>query len=189
MKEAMDVYLYSALADSIKIEKSLELTNRALELDDHSISALTHKTTLLFRKKDIDGLLQITDDLIKLRPENPHYLVQKALYLELKGDSSGTDEYYESALNEYQNHLKRDSLDLNLLLDYVGFLEVTGDTTTANETLTKMEKMNFDDAQKQIFTAYKSHMHKRQSFFKEVLIQYWKGEITYDQVEAKIEGK
>lgn len=51
MDEAIDVYLFSELHDSAKIEKSLALTNKALALDDRSIAALTHKRTLLFRKK------------------------------------------------------------------------------------------------------------------------------------------
>jgi tetratricopeptide (TPR) repeat protein len=101
MKEALDIYLNSDLADRDKIEKSLEFTNRAIELDNQNISALTHKTTLLFRKKDIDGLLQTVDELIKLRPEKPYYLVQKAVYLELNGDNSTVIEYYDSALSKY----------------------------------------------------------------------------------------
>lgn len=162
MKEAIDVYLSSDLANTIKIDKSLELTNKALMLDNQNISALTHKTTLLFRKKDINGLLQTVDDLIKLRPEKPYYLAQKALYLELRGDSSRATEYYNSALTKYQDHLKSDSIDFNLLLEYVGLLEVTGDTTSAKEILTKMQRMDFDDSQREILSMYKTQVHKSQ---------------------------
>jgi tetratricopeptide (TPR) repeat protein len=189
MKEALEVYINYDLADNDRFERSLELTNRALELDNQNISALTHKTTLLVRKKDIDGLLQTVDHLIKLRPEKPYYLVQKALFLESKGDSSLANEYYESALNKYQNHLKSDSLDFNLLLEYVGLLEVTGDTTSASETLAKMENMNIDDPHREILNVYENQIHKRQSFSREVMAKYWAGEITYEQVETIIEGK
>lgn len=79
MKEAMDVYLFSDLTDSAKVEKSLILTNRALELDDHNLAALSHKQTLLFIKKDIEGLLKTTDYLIKLMPKKPFYLGKKSL--------------------------------------------------------------------------------------------------------------
>jgi tetratricopeptide (TPR) repeat protein len=181
MEEAMDVYLFSKDTNN-SIEKSLELTNRALELDDQNIAALTHKTTLLFRKKDIDGLLQTVDELINLRPEKPYYLVQKAFYLEVKGDSSGANRYYHSAQRKYRRHLEIDSLDFNSLLEYVGLLEVTGDTTSAGEMLTKMESMNFDDSEKQILSVYRSQVHSRQSYTKEVLMKYWTGEISYDMV-------
>ena len=80
----MDVYLNGELEDSLKTERSLSLTNRALELDEENLQALNHKATLLFRKKDIDGLIEIADKLIRLKPEKPFYLGQKAIYLELK---------------------------------------------------------------------------------------------------------
>jgi tetratricopeptide (TPR) repeat protein len=185
MKEALGIYLSSELADSIKIEKSLELTNRALDLDNESISALTHKTTLLFRKRDIDGLLQTIDDLIKLRPEKPYYLVQKAIYLELNGDNSIANEYYDSAFNKYQKHLKIDSLDFNLWLEYVGLLEVTGDTTSASETLARMDSTNFGDSQKEMLSIYRTKVHKSQLLSKAKLRKYWTGEIGYEQIEEK----
>lgn len=185
MKEAIDVYLSSDLANTIKIDKSLELTNKALMLDNQNISALTHKTTLLFRKKDINGLLQTVDDLIKLRPEKPYYLAQKALYLELRGDSSRATEYYNSALTKYQDHLKSDSIDFNLLLEYVGLLEVTGDTTSAKEILTKMQRMDFDDSQREILSMYKTQVHKSQSLSIDKLREYWSGQIGYEQIEER----
>lgn len=185
MKEALDIYLSSDLADSDKIEKSLELTNRALELDNQNISALTHKTTLLFRKKDIDGLLQTVDDLIKLRPEKPYYLVQKAVYLELNGDNSTAIEYYDSALSKYQKHLKIDSLDFNLWIEYVGLLEITGDTTRTNEILTRMDNTNFNDSEKEILSVYRTQVHETQLLSKDKLKKYWTGEIGYEQIEEK----
>lgn len=185
MKEAMDVYLFSKLDDGAKVDSSLALTNKALELDDQNVQALSHKTALLFRKKDIDGMLQTVDELIRLRPEKPYYLVQKALYLELKGDNSKASEYYDSASAKYQRYLKRDSLDFNLLLEYVGLLEVTGDTTSASETLERMESLHFDDSQKEILRAYRSQAHKNQSFSRDKLIKYWSGEIGYEQLEEK----
>jgi tetratricopeptide (TPR) repeat protein len=188
LKEAIDIYFSSQDYDSVKVQKSLDLTNRALDLDDHNIEALAHKTTLLFRKRDIDGLLQTVDELIKLRPEKPYYLVQKALYLEFKGDISSANEYYDDAHSKYQKHLKNDSLNFNLLLEYVGVLEMTGDTTTANRVLTKMETMSFDDSQKEILSTYNNEVYRKQSFSKELLVKYWKGEIAYEQIEEKLEG-
>jgi tetratricopeptide (TPR) repeat protein len=185
MKEALDVYLNFDLADTDKIEKSLELTNRALELDDENFSALTHKTTLLFRKKDINGLLQTIDNLIKLRPEKPYYLVQKAIYLELNGDNSTANEYYDSALIKYQKHLKTDSLDFNLWLEYVGLLEITGDTTRTNEILTRMDNTNFKNSEKEILSVYRTQVHKTQLLSKDKLKKYWTGEIGYEQIEEK----
>lgn len=185
MKDALDVYLSSDLAEDFKVEKSLELTNRALEIDDQNISALTHKTTLLFRKKDIEGLLQTVDDLIKLRPDKSSYLLQKALYLDLKGNNSDANEYYERALSKCRQNFKTDSTDFNLLLEYVGLLEITGDTTSGGEVLTRMERLNLDSSQKEILSAYRTQVYKRQSLSMDKLRKYWAGEIGYEQVEEK----
>lgn len=116
MKEAMDVYLFSELTDSVKVEKSLALTNRALELDDHNLAAFNHKVTLLFYKKDVEGLLKISDHLIQLMPKKPFYLGQKALYLELNEDTVQANEFYNKAISMYQDYLKTDSLDCSLMM-------------------------------------------------------------------------
>ena len=173
----MDVYLFSDLADSIKVEKSLALTNKALELDDHNLPAFNHKVTLLFIKKDMEGLLKISDYLIQLMPKKPFYLGQKALYLELKGDTLQAREYYNRSLAMYQEYVTNDSLDFNLMMEYVGILETSGDTTLAKITLNKMEHMDFDDSQKQIID-----LAKQQSFKKEQLKKYLDGEIEYSQI-------
>ena len=175
----MDVYI-SGGNDSINIDKSLALTRRALELDDQNLLALTHKATLLFRKRDIDGLLRTADDLIKLRPEKPFYISQKAFYLELNGDSLNATEYYGRALTMYGEYLKKDSSDFNLMMEYVGVLEMSGDTTLADKTLTKMKTMNFDDSQKQIIELYKT-----QSVSKRQLLKFWRGEIGFEQIVEK----
>jgi tetratricopeptide (TPR) repeat protein len=170
----------SGFTDSVDVDRSLALTIRALELDNKNVLALTHKATLLFLKKDINGLLKTADNLIKLRPEKPFYLGQKAFYLELNGDSLIANEYYDKALSKYGDYLKRDSTDFNLMIEYVGILEMFGDTTLADETLRRMKNMNFDKSQKQILELY-----KEQSVSKEQLFRFWSGEIGPAEIERK----
>jgi tetratricopeptide (TPR) repeat protein len=161
---------------------SLALTNKALDLDDQNVSALNHKTTLLFAKRDIDELLLTVNALISLRPEKPYYLGQKALYLEINGNSSEAREYYDSALNKYERYVKSDSLNFNLLLEYVQILVFAGNTSLADESLEKMTRMNFDDDQIKILNGYINQVHPKQQVAKEALMKYWKGEIGYEQL-------
>ena len=177
LQKAMDVYLNGELEDSLKTERSLSLTNRALELDEENLQALNHKATLLFRKKDIDGLIEIADKLIRLKPEKPFYLGQKAIYLELKGSSKEARKYYEKAIRTYQEILKTENPDFDLMLEYVSILEASGDTLTANKTLEKMKEMDFEDYQKEMVDLY-----KEQAVPKERLIKYWNGEIQYEDI-------
>ncbi|MFC6999042.1 tetratricopeptide repeat protein [Rufibacter roseus] len=177
MEKAMDVYLSSELDDKIKIDSSFSLTSIALELDSKNIQALTHKTTLLYRKKDIEGLIRTVDELIVLKPEIPQFLGQKALFLELKGDTTLAKEYYARALNMYEDYLNKDSLNFDLRLEYIGMLEAAGDTASANREFELMKLKDYKDFQKDILDKYKDIYVS-----KEKLTKYWTGEISYEQI-------
>lgn len=179
MKQAMDVYLFAELNDDIKIDSSLALTNKALEFDDQNFSALNHKSTLLFRKKDSKGLIQVADNLIELTGK-PFYLGQKALFLELEGKIDEANEYYSRAIEKYDDYLKTDKNNFDLLIEYVGILEASGDTTKADKTLSDMKEMDFEDYQTEMID-----MYREQAVSKKQLIKYWTGEIEYEQIGEK----
>ncbi len=179
MKQAMDVYMFAKLNDDIKIDSSLALTNKALEFDDQNFSALNHKTTLLFRKKDSKGLIQVADKLIGLT-DKPLYLGQKALYLELEGKIDDANEYYSRAIEKYEDYLKIDTLNFDLLIEYVGVLEASGDTTKADKILTDMKEKDFEGYQIEMIDLY-----KEQAVSKKQLIKYWTGVIEYEQIGEK----
>jgi len=179
MKQVMDVYLYAELDDDIKIDSSLALTNKALEFDDQNFSALNHKATLLFRKKDSKGLIQVADKLIELT-DKPFYLGQKAMFLELEGKIDEANEYYSRAIEKYDDYLKTDTLNFDLLIEYVGILEASGDTTKVNKILNDMKEMDFEDYQIEMIDLY-----KEQAVSKKQLIKYWTGEIEYEQIGEK----
>ncbi len=175
----MDVYLYAELDDEIKIDSSLSLTIKALEYDDQNFNALNHKATLLFRKKDSKGLIQVADKLIELT-DKPFYLGQKAMFLELEGEIDESNKYYSRAIEKYDDYLKTDTLNFDLLIEYVGILEASGDTTKANKILTDMKEMDFEDYQIEMIDLY-----KEQAVSKKQLIKYWTGEIEYEQIGEK----
>jgi tetratricopeptide (TPR) repeat protein len=179
MKQAMDVYLYAELEDNIKIDSSLSLTNKALEFDDQNIIALNHKATILFRKKDSKGLIQVADKLIELT-NKPFYLGQKAMFLELEGKIDEANEYYSRAIIKYGDYLKTDTLNFDLWIEYVGIMEASGDTTKANKILSDMKEIDFEDYQIEMIDLY-----EKQAISKKQLIKYWKGEIKYEQIGEK----
>lgn len=179
MKQAMDVYLFAELNDSIKIDSSLKLTNKALAFDDQNFSALNHKATLLFRKKDSKGLFQVADILIDLT-NKPFYYGQKAIYLELEGKTQEAKEYYSKAIKKYNELLKSDSLNFDLMIEYVGILEASGDSLKADKILSLMKEMDFKDYQIEMIDLY-----KEQAVSKKQLIKYWTGEIEYEQIGEK----
>jgi tetratricopeptide (TPR) repeat protein len=179
MKQAMEVYLNTELNEDIKTDSSLALTNKALEYDDKNFSALNHKATLLFRKKDSKGLIQVADKLIELN-DKPFYLGQKALYLELEGRTQEAKEYYSKAIAKFEDYLMSDTLNFDLMIEYVGVLEASGDTLKADKTLSEMKEMDFEDYQIEMIDLY-----KEQAVSKEQLFKYWIGEIEYEQIGEK----
>ena len=180
MKKAMDVYLFSELSEEEKLDSSLSLTNMALKVDDENISAYTHKAMLLFRKKDIHGLLETNAKMLEFRPTKPFYLAQRALYHELDGDSLKAEEYYTRALTAYEKYLEQDSLDFNLRLEYIGILESYGDTVSASSNLQRMRQFDYPEEQKKMLELY-----EQKSASKEQLVRFWNGEIDYDEIEEK----
>jgi tetratricopeptide (TPR) repeat protein len=179
MNQAIDVYLYSELKDDIKIDSSLSWTNKALDFDDENLSALNHKATLLFRKKDSKGLIQVADKLIELTDE-PFYLGQKGMYLELEGKNQEAEDYYSKAMTQYQEYLETDSVNFNLLIQYVEILQSSADTLKADEILTNMKKMDFEDYQIEMVDLY-----TEQKVSKEKILKYWSGEIDYNEIGEK----
>lgn len=178
MKKAFDVYMFGELSHDLRIDSSLALTNKALEFDGQNYSALKHKVTLLFIKKDSKELIKVTDNLIELTDLLPFYLGQKALILELEGEIDEANEYYSRAIEKYNDYLKTDSNNFDLLMEYVVILEASGDTMKSKKILTDMKEMDFEEYQVEIIDLYKEQVKS-----KEGLIKYWIGEIEYEQIE------
>ncbi len=174
IKQAMSVYRNTELKDNVRIDSSLQLTNKALQFDDQNFNALNHKEILLIRKRDSKGLIEVADKLFHLTGK-PLYLGQKALYLEFDGKPNEARVYYDRAIQKYQEYLKIDTLDFNLMMEYVGILEISGNTLKAKKILSQMKQMDFEEYQIKMIDLY-----KEQSIPKEQFLKYWKGEIKYD---------
>ena len=177
INQAIDIFLFSSLDETIKIDSSLSLTKKALELDDENISVLTHMVTLLFLKRDGEGLIKVADKLIQLKPNVPTHIEQKAVYLELMGEYEEAMIYFDKAEKIYEELLNDDPLNFGIMLGYVGCLEYSGNVPKANSLLEKMKKMNFEDYQLEILEHY-----KEQFVSKEQLMKYWSGEIDINQL-------
>lgn len=177
MQKAMNTYLDKTLPDQTKVNRSLELTNKVLDYNPKNTYALRHKMSLLFRQKKSKELINTIDQLILLRPEKPYYITQKATFLELFGDSTTSRTLYNKAGIQYEEHLKQDSLNFDLLLEYVQFLDTSGDSKASNQLLTKMKEMPFEDYQKEVL-----HHYKNQQQTKLQLAKFWAGEIKFNAI-------
>lgn len=176
MMQAHEVMYTSELSDEVQVDSSLALTNKAIALDDENVSAYHHKLTLLFRKRDGQGLLETADQLIELS-DKPYFLGQKAFFLELNGRESEAKEYYSRATLEYEEIIKKDPNNFDVMLEYVGVLDAAGDSVKGDEMLKNMREMNFTYDQKKILEVY-----REASVPKQKLLAYWRGSIPYEQI-------
>lgn len=177
LKKANEVYYTSRLDEKIKIDSSLYLTNKAIEINDQNINAYIHKSTLLFRMKNIDELINVSEKLISLRPDKPIYLGQKAFYLELKGETEEAKLFYQKSINNYKKFIEKDSLNFDIYMEYIGILESSNDSNQYNQMIAKLKKMNFNQSQKEIIDAYQT-----QHISKTKLLKFWNGEISYEDI-------
>lgn len=177
LKKALDIYYSSELEDSIKLDSSLAFTKKALESNSKNVDALLHQQLLFLRMKDINSLLETNDALISLRPNIPTFLAQKAIYLELKGDSINSVIAFKKALSKYEEYLKNDTLNFDLRFEYIQMLEAYGDSISANRNLEIMNTLTLEAYQIEILEIY-----KQQPSFKTQLIKYWNGEISFKQI-------
>lgn len=177
LEDALFIYYESELENQVKIDSSLVLINQALQLNNQSFKAHSHKRNLQFEKRDLNGHLTTTEKLIELRPDVPELLGSKAFLLELSGDTLKAKKLYQDALFMYEEYLQEDSLDFNLNIGYSGMLHMSGDTTSANAVLEKMEKSVSEDWQKMSIKAYRKDV-----ITKKTLIKYWNGEIEYGEL-------
>ena len=177
LKKATEVYFISNLPENIKIDSSLILTKKAIEVDNENVNALQHLSILLFKNKDIDGLLEVSDRLINLRPERATFLLQKGIYLEIKGNSSESKKYLKKSISKYEEHLDKDSLNFDLNIEYIDALNINNDTILANKKLNNLKKMKLEEYQIEILDLYNNQKKSINDLFK-----YWKGEIDYNEL-------
>ena len=180
IEQAVNVFLSPDIEENIKIDSSLFLTNKALKIDNQNFDALSHKATLLFRKKDLSGLIQLTNEMINLRPDYPIYIRQLALLLEIRGNTNEAQKLYKQSIEGYQRLIKTDSNNFDLLLEYYGSLKASGDSIGADSLLANLKQKELEDYQNEILNQYKD-----QYISKNEIIKYWKGEINYDQLGEK----
>lgn len=181
--KAVEIYLDHQLKEEEKTEQSLALINSALSKDPENISALNHKRTLLFYKKDIDGLLELSDKFLEISPGSPFYLGQKALYLEIKGDIKLAKKYYEISILTYKQRLLKDSLNFDLHLEYMGILGLVSDSIAIDNLKKKLRNQKLEDYQYEML----DHMEEKQIFYpKEFMLNYFKGDINYDDIEHRM---
>lgn len=170
VSQANEIGAASSYKDSVENEKALKLINQAIKIDEEYLSAYQSKAIILFAKKDIDGLLENNSKLIELLPNQPMWIIQRGLLLEIKGNKIEASKYYKFGLNKYEEILKQKEMyqDFNFRIEYISALEANEDLNLAK---IEMAKLGVDFPQNEIVQIYVKE-YKLKS--KGELINLWK---------------
>ncbi|HFG0566807.1 TPA: tetratricopeptide repeat protein [Flavobacterium psychrophilum] len=170
VKEANGIGAKSFYKDSIENDKALKLIDEAIKIDDKYISAYQSKTTFLYAKKDINGLLENNLKIIELRPNQPMWKIQRGLFLEINGNKMEAQESYKLGVNEYEELLKKKEMsqDFNFRIEYISALEAN---ENLNQAKVEMENLRSDFPENEIVQSYVKE-YKLKS--KAELISLWK---------------
>lgn len=82
-KKAFDVYNTISLDKKQRIDSSLKLIDLAIDANKDNFNAYYQKMTYLVETKNLSELIKNCDKMLELRSEQPYWLLQKGLYLEL----------------------------------------------------------------------------------------------------------
>ncbi|MBT6439900.1 MAG: hypothetical protein HOK72_09365 [Flavobacteriales bacterium] len=99
-------------------DSALTLLDKATKLDPEYFLAYTNKLQFLFIKKDYKRLLKTNSIIQKLAPNNPMWIAQQGIILELQGNKDQAMPLYNTALIEYKKLLEKEQNKCELRIDY-----------------------------------------------------------------------
>ena len=169
VKKANELFIKSKLEESIKLDSCLTLINEAIKIDENYFNAYYTKSTFLALKKDIEESIKNNEKMIKLRPNQPIWKIQRGLFFDIEGHTIEAEKNYAIGIKEYENLFKKAELknDFNLRMEYLSALEAKGDIKKAEKEL---EKINLDFPNNEILKVYKAEYKFKT---KEQMIKVW----------------
>ncbi len=169
VKKANSFFMESNLDEKVKIDSCLVLINKAIEIDNENFNAYYSKSKFLTFKKDIKESIKNNEKMIKLRPNQPLWKMQRGLFFDIDGNQTEAEKNYIIGITEYENLLKTElKNDFNLRMEYLTALETAGDLKKAEKEL---EKISRDFPDNEILKVYKTEYKFKT---KEQLIEMWK---------------
>lgn len=134
-------FLLSNDMNILRVDSAIALLDKATELDSLYFLAYSNKIHFLMTKRDFPRLLQTNAELIKLRPEQPSWLIQRGLILELSGDIEKAKTIYTKGIKEYESSLNSDiGSSWEYKLEYAQSLEMANEHNQARKIILKLKK-------------------------------------------------
>ncbi len=129
--------------DSAKVDSAILLLDKATEIDSLYFLGYSNKVQFLMIKKDFSRLLETNQRIRQLRPNQPNWIIQRALILELSGEIDKADTEYEKGINEYEEIMNSEkNLPWEFELEFAQNLVLANNYNKALEIINRLKKEN-----------------------------------------------
>lgn len=127
--------------DLIKIDSAILLLNKATELDSLYFFGYSNKIQFLMIKKDFSRLLETNQRIQELRPNQPNWIIQRAMILELSGEIDNANAEYKKGINEYEEIINSEkNLPWEFELEFAQSLVMANNYDKALEIINRLKK-------------------------------------------------
>jgi len=131
--------------DSLKVDSAIILLDKATEIDSLYFLGYANKIQFLMIKQDFPRLLETNKRIRELRPNQPNWIIQRALILELSGEIDKANTEYKKGINEYEQIMNSESdLSWEFELEFAQSLVMANHYDKAQEIINKLKKENPD---------------------------------------------
>ncbi len=131
--------------DSIKVDSAILLLDKATEIDSLYFLGYSNKIQFLMIKQDYPRLLETNKRIKELRPNQPNWIIQRALIFELSGEIDKANSEYKKGINEYEQIMDSEAeLSWEFELEFAQSLVMANHYDKAQEIINKLKKENPD---------------------------------------------
>lgn len=129
--------------DSIKVDSAILLLDKATELDSLFFLGYCSKVQFLMIKKDFPRLLENNKRIRELRPNQPNWIIQRALILELSGEIEKANTEYKKGISEYEQIMDSErNLSWEFELEFAQNLVMANNYDKAQKIVNRLKKEN-----------------------------------------------
>ena len=129
--------------DLIKVDSAILLLDKVTELDSLYFLGYANNVQVLMIKQDFPRLLETNKRMRELRPNQPSWIIQRALILELSGDINKANTEYKKGIKEYEQIIDSEaSLSWEFELEYAQSLVMANNYDKAQKIIDGLKEEN-----------------------------------------------
>ena len=131
--------------DSMKIDSAISLLDKATVVDSLYFLGYANKMLFLMIKQDFPRLLETNKRIRELRPNQPNWVIQRALILELSGEIDKANREYKKGVSGYEQIIASEAnLSWEFELEYAQSLVMANHYDKAQKIINRLKKENPD---------------------------------------------